>query len=56
MTPVVCRFERFCDPLRDRQRLIEGDDPARQPLRQILASFNRESHSRGRMAEVMEVA
>ena len=34
---VVRRFERLGDLLRDRQRLVERDRAARDPLRQILA-------------------
>ena len=31
------RFERLCDLLRDRQRLVDRDRPARNALRQVLA-------------------
>jgi hypothetical protein len=35
---LVRRFERLGNLLRDRQRFVDGDRPARDALRQILAS------------------
>ena len=34
---LVRRFERLGDLLRDRQRLVERDRAARDPLREVLA-------------------
>ena len=39
-------FERLGDLLRDRQRLVERDRPARDPLREIVA-FDQFHHERG---------